>query len=222
MPEPKRSTEELCTVHKRSTRLYITATVGFFAALLYAYWPTLVWIEDTWRNEPDYSHGYLVPLLAGMLCWHRWDMFPGVRRTPSWAGVTLIAVSIAMRFVSRLVYADFMDGWSLLPMLAGAVWVVFGVQAMKWSLPAIAFLFLMIPLPYQAESLLSWKLQGVATDLSTVFLRILGQPAVSEGHVIWINDQRAVGGASLLGNADFRWRCRACVLLGSNGQTELD
>jgi exosortase len=89
-----------------------------------------------------------------------------------------------------MVYADFLDAWSLLPLIAGAVWILLGSEAMKWSLPPIAFLFLMIPMPYQAESLLSWKLQGVATELSTVFLRVLGQPAVSEGHVIWLGDQR--------------------------------
>lgn len=164
--------------------------LAFFGVLLYSYWPTLVWVENDWRNEPDYSHGYLVPFLAGLLCWHRQDSFPGVRESLSWGGLSLVFLAILMRFTGRLVYADFMDAWSMLPLMAGLVWFVFGIEAMKWVLPAIGFLFLMFPLPYQAESMLSWKLQGVATDISTVFLRVLGQPAVSEGHVIWISDQR--------------------------------
>ncbi|WP_372719809.1 exosortase/archaeosortase family protein [Novipirellula sp.] len=166
----------------------LPAAVAFSLAFLYAYWPTLVWIEQTWRNEPDYSHGYLVPLLAMLLCWNRLDQLPGVSQRVSWAGVSLIALAVVMRFASRLVYADFLDAWSLLPLIAGVVWTCFGFSVLRWALPPIAFLFLMIPLPYQAESLLSWKLQGVATDLSTVMLRVLGQPAVSEGHVIWVND----------------------------------
>jgi exosortase len=40
------------------------------------------------------------------------------------------------------------------------------------------------------ETMLSWRLQGVATDLSTFLLRVLGQPAVSEGHVIWIGTEQ--------------------------------
>ena len=48
----------------------------------------------------------------------------------------------------------------------------------------------MIPMPYQAESLLSWKLQGIATNLSTAFLRVVGFAAVSEGHVIWLGDEK--------------------------------
>ncbi len=182
--------EQLTKLSPSELKGYLPAMVAFVLVLLYAYWPTFVWIEDNWRNEPDYSHGYLVPLLAGLLCWHRWDLFPGIRRSPSWAGLSLILVAIGMRLVSRTVFADPIDAWSLLPLLAGAVWTVFGFQALKWALPAIAFLFLMVPLPVRVESVLSWRLQGVATEMSTVMLRVLGQPAVSEGHLIWINDQR--------------------------------
>ncbi|WP_144057257.1 exosortase/archaeosortase family protein [Novipirellula maiorica] len=168
----------------------LPAAVAVLAALVYAYWPTLVWIEETWRNEPDYSHGYLVLPLALLLCWNRLDQITGIRQGISWAGLSLIALAVVMRLAGRLVYADFLDAWSMLPLIAGVVWVCFGFSVLRWALPAIAFLFLMFPLPYQAESLLSWKLQGVATDLSTIMLRVFGQPAVSEGHVIWINDLR--------------------------------
>ena len=108
----------------------------------------------------------------------------------SWAGLSLVGLAVVMRIASRAVYADFLDAWSLLPLLAGATWMLLGPAAMLWALPAIAFLFLMFPLPYRAESLLSWKLQGVATEFSTVLLRVLGQPAVSEGHVIWVGEER--------------------------------
>ncbi len=164
--------------------------LAMFAALMYAYWPTFVWIEDAWRHEPDYSHGYLVPFLAGMLCWHRRDSFPGIRATISPAGLSLIGLAILMRFVGRLVYADFLDGWSIVPLMAGIVWFLMGPQALRWSLPAVIFLILMVPMPYRAESLLSWRLQGVATELSTITLRILGQPAVSEGHTIWLGEEQ--------------------------------
>ncbi|MCG8651546.1 MAG: exosortase/archaeosortase family protein, partial [Pirellulales bacterium] len=179
---------ELAPLSSLSGSAYLPALLGILGIVIYAYWPTFVWIEDAWRNEPDYSHGYLVPILACLLCWHRLDSFPGIRVKTSWEGVSLIALAIVMRLASRLIYADFLDGWSILPLVAGIVWVLLGVEALKWSLPAILFLILMIPLPYRAESLLSWKLQGIATGVSTVLLRVLGQPAVSEGHVILLGE----------------------------------
>jgi len=171
-------------------RSYKWGILAFIGVLIYAYWPTLVWVEDAWRNEPDYSHGYLVPILAALLCWHRQDSFPGVRETPSYMGIWLIVIAIIMRFASRMVYADFMDAWSMLPLTAGVIWFAFGKETLKWAMPAVVFLLRMFPLPYRAESMLSWKLQGIATDVSTIFLRVLGQPAVAESHVIWVHDQR--------------------------------
>lgn len=169
---------------------YKLGILAFLGVLIYAYWPTLVWAEDAWRTEPDYSHGYLVPLLAGLLLWHRQDTFSGIREAPSWAGVSLILMAIIMRIAGRLLYADFMDAWSMIPLILGVIWVAFGKEAMKWSLPAVVFLVFMMPLPYRAESMLSWKLQGVATSVSTIFLRIFGHPAVAESHVIWLGDQK--------------------------------
>lgn len=158
--------------------------------ILYAYWPTLRWAENAWRNEPDYSHGYLVIPLAGFLLWQRRDSMPGFRSHASLWGLGLIVLAIGMRWLSRLLFADFLDGWSLLLLVGGVIWYLFGPRLFWWSSPAVAFLILMIPLPYQAESVLSWKLQSVATALSTAMLRVFGQPAVSEGHVVWLNDQQ--------------------------------
>lgn len=172
------------------TNRLLPAFVVFFAVLVYAYWPTLAWMVDAWQTEPDYSHGFIVLPLALMILYHRSDSFPGVTQGPRYAGLSLIVLAIAMRIASRAIYADFLDGWSILPLLAGTVWFLWGFQAMKWALPAIGFIIFMIPMPYQAESLLSWRLQGFATDLSTAMLRILGQPAVSEGHVVWIGSEK--------------------------------
>ncbi|MFG0255221.1 MAG: exosortase/archaeosortase family protein [Rhodopirellula sp. JB053] len=188
---PAKTTESLVSMASLGNVSYWSVRfLPLLAVFLYAYWPTLAWMEETWNREPDYSHGYLVPLLAIMMLWQRIHKFPGVRSTPSYTGTLLIFTAIAMRFAGRMLYMDFLDGYSMLPMIAGIVWVLLGWEAMKWAMPAIVFLFFMIPLPYQAETLLSWKLQGIATGLSTTLLRVAGQPAVAEGHVIWISDQR--------------------------------
>ena len=156
------------------------------AAITYAAWPTLVWAEMAWRLEPDYSHGYLILPLACILLWLRKDSFPGLLERCEPVGLILVALSIVMRIAGRFLYMDFLDGYSLVPLLAGLVWFLCGLPTLKWSAPAIAFLLLLVPLPYRFESGLSWELQGIATGLSTALLRVLGQPAISEGHTIWL------------------------------------
>ncbi|KAA5546362.1 exosortase/archaeosortase family protein [Roseiconus nitratireducens] len=160
------------------------------AVFLYSYWPTLQWMAEAWMKEPDYSHGWLVLPLAIVICYQRADRFPGFEPNVSWAGLSLVGLAIVMRLVGRIIYADFLDAWSILPLIAGAVWCLAGPRALRWALPAIVFLFFAIPMPYQAESMLSWQLQGIATDLSTILLRVFGQPAVAEGHMVWVGDEK--------------------------------
>lgn len=186
------ASEQLIPLGKPSSwpSVYWLAIAALSAVFLYSYWPTLRWMADAWMNEPDYSHGWVVPVLAGMICYYRADSFPGIKPSVSWGGLSLIVLAILMRFASRMTYTDFSDGWSMLPMIAGTVWCLLGSKALVWALPAIGFLIFAVPMPYQAESMLSWKLQGVATELSTIVLRVLGQPAVSEGHIVWIGAER--------------------------------
>jgi exosortase len=80
------------------------------------------------------------------------------------------------------------EAWSMLPWLAGAIWAVAGRPALRWSLPAILFLGFMIPLPYRAETFLSLPLQSTATTVSCWMLQTLGQPAVSAGNVIFVDE----------------------------------
>lgn len=190
-PTKKRSNPLIAANELACNWSLVAALVAVLAAsITYALWPTLRWAEASWRLEPDYSHGYLILPLACVLLWLRKDTFPGIRERCEPAGLFLIALSVCMRIAGRLLYMDFLDGYSLIPLLAGIVWFLCGLPALKWSAPAIAFLLLLVPLPYRLETGLSWQLQGIATFLSTGFLRIIGLPAIAEGHTIWVGEQR--------------------------------
>jgi exosortase len=154
-----------------------------------SYWPTLVWMEYQWRNEPDYSHGYLIIPLAIVLLYARSNSFPGLSRRISWAGAGLLLLAGFLRIFASLSYMEFLDGWSIVLWVAGAVWMLAGRSALIWALPAIFFLILLVPLPFQIESMLSGKLQSIVTLLGTGCLRVLGFPAIAEGNTIWVGEK---------------------------------
>ena len=62
--------------------------------------------------------------------------------------------------------------------IAGAIFLVGGWPVLRWSLPSVAFLFFMIPLPYRYEQEWSLPLQAIATKMSCWTLQSLGQPAI--------------------------------------------
>jgi len=158
------------------------------AALLWSYWPTLNDLVSCWNRIPDYSHGYLVVPLAAVFLWFRRDLFPGVAQRLSWCGMLLVGLSIVVRYAGARFFLGGIDGWSIPFWVAGTVWFLFGWAILRWSLPAIAFLGFMTPLPFGWERGLSYPLQGVATRLSCWILQMLGQPALAEGHTLWVRD----------------------------------
>jgi len=167
----------------------LAALGGLLAAVfLWAYWPTLSSLVDTWGREPDYSHGFLVAPLAVFFLWIRRDRFPGIKGRLAWPGLIPIGLSVGMRIFAARFYMDAIDGWSILLWIVGVVWLFGGWRVLWWSLPAVAFLWFMVPLPFRAERWLSVPLQGVNTKLSCWALQILGLPALAEGHRIWLGD----------------------------------
>jgi exosortase len=154
----------------------------------WSYWPSVVRLVDSWNRQPDYSHGYFVVPLALYFLWARRDRFPGAAARMSWLGLGLVAFSVAVRAAGAHYYLQAVEDWSILLWLAGVVWLLAGWRTMAWSLPSIAFLWFMVPLPFRAERWLSLPLQGIATKLSCFSLQFLGQPALAEGHTILLGD----------------------------------
>ena len=154
--------------------------VSFF----WAYWSTLAYLVTAWNNEPDYSHGFLVPLLAVFFLWTDRDRCPGLSERIAWAGLLLVLLSIASRVTASYYFLPQIDAWSIPLWIAGVVWMLGGWLLARWSLPSILFLYFMVPLPYRMERWLSLPLQTLATKLSAAMLQCLGQPALAEGHTI--------------------------------------
>jgi exosortase len=173
------------------------------AAALWSYWPTLASLASVWSRDPQYSHGYLVPLFAGVLLWHRRVLLSSMTLQVNAWGLPILAASIILRLLGVYFYFPWLDMVSLIPCLAGMVVLCGGWPALRWSWPGVAFLFFMLPLPFRLGMMMAPTLQRLATLASTYTLQTLGFPAISEGNIIMLNESRigvveACGGLSML------------------------
>lgn len=167
-----------------------TSVIAIFLLTLILYGKTLWELEYQWRTEQDYSHGYLIPFLSLGILYSRRDTFPGFDARLHWLGVVLLLFAGLIKAVGLIFFMEFLEGWSIAPWLGGCVALFLGPRALVWAAPAVLFLLFMVPLPFQVETLLSWKLQSLVTILSSAILRILGFSAVSEGNTIWIGQSQ--------------------------------
>ncbi|MFL5340960.1 MAG: exosortase/archaeosortase family protein [Gemmataceae bacterium] len=183
----------------------MAVAVALLAALaLWAYWPTLSDMASRWTCDPQYSHGYLVPVFSLVLLWLRSNRMAEIRWQFRAGGLGWFAAALTIRYLNLVTYnLDWLDAASLVLSVFGIVALAGGCQALKWAWPAVGFLMFMVPLPYRVERMLGGPLQPVATQCSTFLLQMLGFPAAAEGNVILLRDLKlgvaeACSGLSML------------------------
>ncbi|MCE9567478.1 MAG: exosortase/archaeosortase family protein [Planctomycetes bacterium] len=158
--------------------------------LVWAYLPMLSVFADKWLNDPQYSHGLLVPLFSAFLIRRAWQSGTFTPRPMPIVGCLLLFVALAMRAIAGSMLFHQLDAASLLLALVAINVAAGGWPLIKRTGPAIAFLVFMIPLPYELERNVGQPLKTTATVCSTFLLQTLGQPALRDGNLILIDEVR--------------------------------
>ncbi len=174
--------EERGTQPRFGTVLFLlTVLVGIVGTLYFE----ILWdLVADWYNDPDYSHGFLVPLLSGYFVWERRRSLQSIFIQPSLWGVPLLAFGLFMLVVGSIGAELYTQRASLIVVLAGLVLLILGKECVfKLSLP-IAFLFFMIPLPAIVVNTIAFPLQIFAAQAATFCLFNLGIPVLREGNLI--------------------------------------
>lgn len=158
--------------------------------LIATHWSTFARMVERWTHEPQYSHGFIVPVFALVVLWSRREMLKQAVWQPAWAGLCLLGIGMAVRIIAIPSDIEPLDGLSLIPTVFGLVLLVGGWSVLSWSWPALAFLVFMMPLPFAVESALAVPLRRLATGMGTYALQTLGVPAMAEGNIILIDEQQ--------------------------------
>jgi exosortase len=178
----------LPTLAPPDVRRVMPTILVLLAAILWATWSVLGEMSSKWAYDPTYSHGYLVPLVVLLVLWVRRDSRPVLRDRPCWWALGWFALGGVMQYMGAYYYVRWISGASLVAYAAGVAMLVGGWRGLRWSAPAIAFLFFMIPLPYRFEAMMRSPLRKASTLASSFTLQTLGLPAVSQGNVILLSN----------------------------------
>jgi exosortase len=137
-----------------------------------------------WWEDPNYSHGLLVPLFAGYLIWRKRGALQGLPRSGSPAGLAVIAAGICLLILGDLGADNFLMRSSLIVVLAGLVLFHLGPQLFRGILFPLVFLFFMVPLPGVVFYAITFPLQRLAAQQAAWTLDALGVPVLLDGNVI--------------------------------------
>lgn len=154
------------------------------AALLWIYGPIIGPMVQVWSTDPNYSHGYLVPLITIWLLWRNKTALAECAAGPDYKGLAMVAAGLMVLVAGSLAHEYFLQRASLVPVLWGLAWLVWGWQVAKRSAFAIWYLLLMVPWPYIVYDSLAFPLRLVAASMAGWTIRLLGIPVLVEGNVI--------------------------------------
>jgi exosortase D (VPLPA-CTERM-specific) len=168
------------------SRAMITAIAMPLAVLLAiaAFSPTLRELVSRWSRQEEYSHGFLIPIIAAWLLWSRRDVLVVSIGRPSWTGPALIFLAALMHIVGELSSLYLLSQLGFIVALFGIVSGCGGYPLLKVSFVPIIFMIFAIPTPYFIDTVLSWRLQLMSSELGVSFIRMLQIPVYLEGNVI--------------------------------------
>ena len=161
------------------------------AVLLALYTPVLKLLVWQWYNDPDYSHGFLVPVLSAYLIWARRDKLRSVPRKPSAWGMVIVLFSLSMLFLGSLGAELSLARLSFVGCICGLIVYFAGSKVLRAMAFPVAFLLFAIPMPQVVYNEIVFPLQFIASKFATRTLEILNLfPIMREGNVLILPGMR--------------------------------
>src|SRR5229473_2026226 len=125
----------------RTTPFWQIAVLAALSLWLYA--RTIIHLVGQWWHDPNFSHGFFVPVFAAFVIWQERERLARLKPQPSWSGLLLLAVALCVLIVGQMGAELFLARFSLLLLLAAIIVLFWGWRLFQAMLFPLAFLLLM-------------------------------------------------------------------------------
>lgn len=169
--------------NKTSTQIILqiaTLTAGF--ALLYSH--TIVKLVNDWSTDDNFSHGFLVPFIAGYMIWHHREHLTRIPIKSGHWGYLLLLGGMLFHIAGNIGAELFIQRVSIILTLMGLTTILFGVEVFKKTLVPLLYLLLMIPIPAIIWNKIAFPLQLFAAELSSDIISMIGITVLREGNIL--------------------------------------
>lgn len=165
----------------KAHKFEIFVFVLILAALYHSIIPGMIL---DWKKDDNYSHGFLVPFIAGYIAYMRKDSLVSAEVRPTNAGLGVICLGLVMLGLGWLATEYFTMRSSLVVVVAGSVLYILGRDVFKILLAPLAYLVLMVPIPYIIYDAAAFPLKLFVTKVSVLSMKALGLVVWQEGNIL--------------------------------------
>jgi exosortase len=158
--------------------------LAFAVALLWLYASVLRHLVGQWAHDPNYSHGFFVPLFSLFVVWSERDKLRKLPVAPSATGLLVLLFGLVVLSAGTLGAELFLSRFSLLLTISGLVVITYGWNYMRAIFFPWIFLLFMIPIPAIILNQITFPLQLLASKAAALTLPLMGVPVLREGNII--------------------------------------
>jgi exosortase len=155
-----------------------------FGLVVIMYASVLSALARQWWDDPNYGHGFFVPVFAVYVLWRERDRWNALPSGANSIGLAIMLLAIALRVLGILGAELFLARLSLVILICGIVLFLAGGRALRLISFPICYLLFMIPLPAIVYYQLTLPLQLWASRLGASGLVALGIHTVREGNLL--------------------------------------
>jgi len=167
-----------------SNRMALLKLAIILACLTILYFRVMQGLVSDWLHLPDFSHGFLIPIVSFYFVYERRKTLSALRPSSSWTGLGLIIIGILLLLLGNLATEYFTMRFSMLMVFGGIILFLLGKEFFKILLFPLIFLIFMIPIPSILMDRITFPMQLFASKVAAITLYLIGIPVLREGNVM--------------------------------------
>ena len=156
------------------------------AGILFLYYPLAGYLVEKWESLPEFSHGYLIPVISIYLVWRRKELIEAAPKSPSATGIWIAGGSLLLLLLANLGAVKTVACYSLITLIAGVVLALYGAQVLRLVLFPIIFLAFMIPIFTFILTPITFGMKVIAARAATWVVASLGVSIYRDGALIYL------------------------------------
>jgi EpsI family protein len=150
-------------------------------ALAVCYWDVLYMLANQWWSNSMYTHGFLIPIIAGYICWATRGNLPSTWQPSFGLGIPVLVGGLMLLTIGRAGSLGAVQELSLIPVMFGVALLVGGLPLARALALPILYLLLMIPVWEVFTNRLHEPFQLFSASFGAALLRAIGIPVYREG-----------------------------------------
>ncbi|MFT5701032.1 MAG: exosortase [Desulforhopalus sp.] len=166
----------------------VTALLGGLSFLLFivVFYPALDILVTKWFNSDEYTHAFLVLPIICYMVWTKKELLIKSKSSFPIIGISTLLVALLLYYFSLLTEVHTIILLSMFLAIVGILIFLTGFEGVKYLLTPLILLLILIPIPEQLYTLLTFPLQLKVSETSETILRMFHIPMLRQGNIMQI------------------------------------